>query len=322
VVAKVSETDNTYEGSNTAVLTIGKRAGVIVGKSDTIRAGTGFNAGNYSASGFLSGDEPSGSLVTHLRSVTNTNPLVSYQSSSTLGGVYRILRGSAGDNVSNNYSIEYREGTLTVLKDSILTEGTVVPLAAGFNYTLVVQNSNRTVSAFGGNSNVVGVVPAILTNGTAEVVGVGSGAGNNFGMAWTRDGQPVVWGGTPGVTPVGLTNIAAMAGGARLFVGGVSKAVAGRGMKGGSTLCLSRKPRPNFPRNPSSTAPYPSLQMVVLERDDDDDDDDDDDHDDDEMILGNKQSSKSSLHRSSRKSPSRSPPTPSNAKGIVIIISL
>jgi len=213
VVAKVSETDNTYEGSNTAVLTIGKKAGVIVAKSDTIRAGTGFNAGNYSASGFLSGDEPSGSLVTHLRSVTNTNPLVGYQSSSVQGGVYRILRGSVGDNVSQNYSIEYREGTLTVLKDSILTEGTVVPLAAGFNYTLVVQSGNRTVSAFGGNSNVVGVVPAILTNGTAEVAGVGSGAGNNFGMAWTRDGQPVVWGGTPGVTPVGLTNIAAMAGG-------------------------------------------------------------------------------------------------------------
>jgi len=32
-------------------------------------------------------------------------------------------------------------------------------------------------------------------------------------MAWTRDGQPVVWGGIPGVSPGGLTNIAAVAGG-------------------------------------------------------------------------------------------------------------
>ena len=49
---------------------------------------------------------------------------------------------------------------------------------------------------------------------------------------------------------------------------------------------------------------------------------DDDDDDDDEMIIGNKRSSESSLRDSPRKSPSRSPPTPSNSRGIVIIITL
>jgi hypothetical protein len=216
VEVKVAESEQNYGGVTNVVLTIAKKGAVIVANSDTIRAGTVFNSNNYSSSGFLtnivSSDAPGGSLVTHLRSVTNTNVLVGYQSSSTLGGVYRILRGSVGDNVSSNYEIEYREGTLTVLKDSVMTEGTVVPLAAGYNFTLVVRNQG-TVSAFGSNTNVVGKEPVILNDGTAEVAGVGSGAGNNFGMAWTRDGQPVMWGTTPGVTPTGLTNIAAMAGG-------------------------------------------------------------------------------------------------------------
>ena len=64
------------------VLTIGKRSAVIAAGSDTIRAGTVFNSSNYSYSGFLTNivtsDVPRGSLVTHLRGVTNTNPLVSY----------------------------------------------------------------------------------------------------------------------------------------------------------------------------------------------------------------------------------------------------
>ena len=210
VVAKVSESDNTYEGTASGVLTITRKAAVVTAVSDTIRAGTVFGGTRYTGSGFL--DAITGTLATHLRSVVSTDPLVSYDAGQNRSGVYRILRGSVGENVIRNYEIEYREGTLTVLKDSLMTEGTVMPLAAGNNFTLVVQ-SNRTVSAFGSNSNVVGKVPAILSNGTAEVVGVGSGSGNDFGMAWTRDGQPVVWGTTPGSTPVGLTSIAMMAGG-------------------------------------------------------------------------------------------------------------
>ena len=213
VAAKVSESDNTYEGTASGVLTITRKPAVVTAVSDTIRAGTVFGGTRYTySSDFLPGDVPAGSLATHLRSVVSTDPLVSYDPAQNQSGVYRILRGSVGENVARNYAIEYREGTLTVLKDSLMTEGTVMPLAAGNNFTLVVQ-SNRAVSAFGSNSNVVGAVPAILSNGTSEVVGVGSGAGNNFGMAWTRDGQPVVWGITPGSTPAGLTSIGMMAGG-------------------------------------------------------------------------------------------------------------
>jgi hypothetical protein len=157
----------------------------------------------------LAGDEPTGSLTTHLRSVASTNPLVSYNPTQNQSGVYRILRGSAGDNVTNNYQIEYREGTLTVLKESLLTEGAVTPLGAGLHFTLVVQDSNRTVRAFGSNNVVVSNVPSILTNGTAEVAGVGSGAGGNLGVAWTRDGAGLVWGSLTNT----LTNVAGMAGG-------------------------------------------------------------------------------------------------------------
>ena len=96
------------------VLTIGKRSAVIAAGSDTIRAGTVFNSSNYSYSGFLTNivtsDVPRGSLVTHLRGVTNTNPLVGYSTTNNQSGVYRILRGDVGENVSSNYSIEYREG--------------------------------------------------------------------------------------------------------------------------------------------------------------------------------------------------------------------
>jgi alpha-tubulin suppressor-like RCC1 family protein len=147
--------------------------------------------------------------------VTNTNPLVSYLTNNNQSGVYRILRGDVGDSVSQNYQIEYREGTLTVLKESLLTEGAVSPLAAGLHYTLVVE-SQGTVRAFGSNTNRVTNLPTILTDGTAEVAGVGSGAAANFGMAWTRDGAGVVWGSLTNTNVSGanaLTNVVGMAGG-------------------------------------------------------------------------------------------------------------
>ena len=176
VVVRVAESEQNYVGSTNVVLTIAKKAAVIAAGSYTIRAGTVFNSSNYSYSGFLTNivtsDVPRGSLVTHLRGVTNTNPLVGYSTTNNQSGVYRILRGDVGDNMTNNYEIEYREGTLTVLKESLLTEGAVSPLAAGLHYTLVVK-SQGTVGAFGSNTNGVTNLPTILTDGTAEVAGVG-----------------------------------------------------------------------------------------------------------------------------------------------------
>jgi hypothetical protein len=162
VEVKVAESEQNYGGQTNLVLTIGKKAAVITASSDTIRAGTVFNTSNYSSSGFVSNDVIGGSLVTHLRSVTNTNVLVGYETNSTLGGVYRILRGSVGDTLSNNYVIEYREGTLTVLKDSVLTEGTVMPLGAGQGFTLMVM-TNRAVTNWGSTS--LGVVPDVVSPG-------------------------------------------------------------------------------------------------------------------------------------------------------------
>jgi hypothetical protein len=194
------------------VLTIGKKPGLITAISDTIRAGTEFT-GRYTKSGFLDGDTIEGTLVTHLRSVTNTNPLVSYDLTRNESGVYRILRGNVGDRLANNYTIEYREGTLTALKKSFSTEGSVTPLAAGLHYTLVVQNNgtnNPTLRAFGSNSVVVSNVLSILTDGTAEVAGVGSGSSANFGMGWMRDGAAKVWGSQDQT----FSNVVGMAGGA------------------------------------------------------------------------------------------------------------
>jgi hypothetical protein len=220
VEVKVAESEQNYGGGTNVVLRIGKKGAVIAAGSDTIRAGTVFNSNNYSSSGFLSSDVPSGNLVT-LRSGSNSNLPVSYQSSSSQGGVYRILRGSVGDNVSQNYEIEYREGTLTVLKDSVMTEGTVVPLGAGSGFTLMVM-SNRSVTNWG--STLLGVVPDVVspgkvgTGGFMGAMGVGAGAGSQFGMSWTVDGQAVVWGATsnnPAVTqrPTNLSGLVGMSGG-------------------------------------------------------------------------------------------------------------
>jgi hypothetical protein len=64
VEVKVAESEQNYGGGTNVVLRIGKKGAVIAAGSDTIRAGTAFNSNNYSSSGFLSGDVPSGSLVT------------------------------------------------------------------------------------------------------------------------------------------------------------------------------------------------------------------------------------------------------------------
>jgi hypothetical protein len=234
VVARVAQTDNTFEGSINATLTIQKLKGMIRAVSDTIRAGTEFSGTRYTGSGFLAGDEPNGTLVTHLRSVTNTNPLVSYDPLQNQSRVYRILRGNVGDSVSNNYTIEYREGTLTVLKASYLTEGSVTPLAAGLHYTLVVQNNgtnNPTLRAFGSNSVVVSNLPTILTDGTAEVAGVGSGSAANFGMGWMRDGAAKVWGSQDQT----FSNVVGMAGAAS-YVGYVKENGTAGMWGGGSNL--------------------------------------------------------------------------------------
>ncbi|NDB95353.1 MAG: hypothetical protein EBZ78_04240, partial [Verrucomicrobia bacterium] len=74
----VEDNSQTYEGTNRAVLTIGKKSAVITAGSDTIRAGTVFSGTRYTGSGFLDGDTITGTLVTHLRSVSNTNVLVGY----------------------------------------------------------------------------------------------------------------------------------------------------------------------------------------------------------------------------------------------------
>ena len=101
-----------------------------------------------------------------------------------------------GENVSHNYQIEYREGTLTVLRQSVMTEGTVVPLGAGSGFTLMVM-SNRSVTNWG--STLLGVVPDVINPGkvgTAGFIGangVGVGSGSEFGMAWTLSEEEVVW---------------------------------------------------------------------------------------------------------------------------------
>ncbi|NDB97132.1 MAG: hypothetical protein EBZ78_13415, partial [Verrucomicrobia bacterium] len=154
VEVKVAESEQNYAGGTNVVLTIAKKAAVITANSDTIRAGTVFNSNNYSSSGFLT--NIGGGLVT-LRSGSSSTIPVSYDSSRTMGGVYRILRGSVGDSVSQNYQIEYREGTLTVLKQSVVTEGTVMPLGMGQGFTAVVL-TNGAVTNWGTNTLTIPTV--------------------------------------------------------------------------------------------------------------------------------------------------------------------
>jgi hypothetical protein len=195
VEVKVAESEQNYGGATNVVLTIAKKAAVIMAGSDTIRAGTAFNSNNYSSSGFLT--NIGGGLVT-LRSGANSNLPVSYDSSSTLGGVYRILRGSVGDSVSQNYQIEYREGTLTVLKQSVVTEGTVMPLGMGQGFTAVVM-SNGAVTNWGTNTLTIPTVINPNNFGTTNFVGargLGTGGAASFALAWLGDGSGIFWGST------------------------------------------------------------------------------------------------------------------------------
>ena len=198
VEVKVAESEQNYGGATNVVLTIGKRSAVIAAGSDTIRAGTVFSGTRYTGSGFLDGDTIEGTLVTHLRGVTNTNPLVSYDLTRNESGVYRILRGDVGENVSHNYQIEYREGTLTVLKQSVLTEGTVVPLGMGQGFTAVVM-SNGAVTNWGTNTLTIPTVINPSSVGTTNFVGargLGTGGGASFALAWLADGSGTFWGST------------------------------------------------------------------------------------------------------------------------------
>jgi hypothetical protein len=115
-----------------------------------------------------------------------------------MGGVYRILRGSVGDSVSQNYQIEYREGTLTVLKQSVVTEGTVMPLGMGQGFTAVVL-TNGAVTNWGTNTLTIPTVINQNSLGTTNFVGargLGTGGAASFALAWLGDGSGIFWGST------------------------------------------------------------------------------------------------------------------------------
>ena len=110
---------------------------------------------------------------------------------------------------------------MTVLRQSVMTEGTVVPLGAGSGFTLMVM-SNRSVTNWG--STLLGVVPDVINPGkvgTAGFIGangVGVGSGSEFGMAWTLSEEAVVWGATnnnAAVTqkPTNLVGLVGLSGG-------------------------------------------------------------------------------------------------------------
>jgi len=112
--------------------------------------------------------------------------------------MYRILRGNVGDSLSNNYSIEYREGTLTVLKNSVVTEGAVMPLGMGQGFTAVVM-SNGAVTNWGTNTLTIPTVIHPSNVGTTNFVGargLGTGGGASFALAWLADGNGIFWGST------------------------------------------------------------------------------------------------------------------------------
>jgi len=218
VEVQVAQSEQNYAGTTNVVLTIQRKGLVMTAGNQTIRAGGVFEGGLYTVSGLEGSDTATGNLTTQLR---GTNAPAAYDSSQNQGGVYRILRGTAGNTLTNNYAIEYREGLLTVLKNSVLTEGTVMPLGAGQGFTLLVM-SNRGVTHWGSTS--LGALPEALRFGTTNfkgATGVGAGAGSEFGMAWTRDGQPVVWGSNNAAVtgmPAGLEGIIGMSGGANHVV--------------------------------------------------------------------------------------------------------
>ena len=129
-----------------------------------------------------------------------------------------------GDNVSYNYAIEYREGTLTVLKQSVLTEGTVMPLGMGQGFTAVVM-SNGAVTNWGTNTLTIPTVINSSSVGTTNFVGargLGTGGGASFALAWLGDGNGIFWGSTTNSVsnePFGVAMMVGLSQGSATWVG-------------------------------------------------------------------------------------------------------
>jgi alpha-tubulin suppressor-like RCC1 family protein len=131
----------------------------------------------------------------------------------TVPGVYRMVRGTVGVGAVSNYEVErFEEGVLRVKAGAGVAEGSVTPLAGGYDHSLLLRKDGG-VAVWGVTNNGEANLPAGLTN----VAGVAAGASAKFSLAWRKDGTAAGWGSNAAVINPGvlgsLSNVVGMAGG-------------------------------------------------------------------------------------------------------------
>jgi hypothetical protein len=129
----------------------------------------------------------------------------------TLTGTFPITRTHLGSPA--NYVItEFQPGTLTVLPGAGVAEGSVTPLAGGYDHSVLLRRDGG-VSVWGSTTNGEANLPGVLTN----VAGVAAGNSAKFSLAWRADGTATGWGNNSNVINTGvlqgLSGVVGMAGG-------------------------------------------------------------------------------------------------------------
>ena len=118
----------------------------------------------------------------------------------TLTGYFAILRGHSLS--PPNYFIQsFQEGVLVVLPGPGVADGSVSPLAGGYDHSVLLRKDGG-VSVWGSTTNGQANVPV----GLANVAGVAAGLSANFTLAWKKDGTVVGWGNNSTVINTNVLN--------------------------------------------------------------------------------------------------------------------
>lgn len=129
----------------------------------------------------------------------------------TVTGYFAIVRGHLRS--PDNYIINsFQEGVLIVLPGPGVAQGSVSPLAGGYDHSVLLRKDGG-VAVWGSTTNGQANVPVGLGN----VAGVAAGLSANSTLAWRVDGTATGWGNDtqiiqPGVLG-GLTQVTGMAAG-------------------------------------------------------------------------------------------------------------
>lgn len=129
----------------------------------------------------------------------------------TVTGYFAIVRGHLRS--PDNYLINFfQEGVLIVLPGPGVAQGSVAPLAAGYDHSVLIRKDGG-VAVWGSTTNGQANVPS----GLSQVAGVAAGLSANSTLAWRVNGTATGWGNDPQVVQPGvldgLTQVVGMAAG-------------------------------------------------------------------------------------------------------------